>query len=255
MLSEETERQVISVIDIVRAEYQKTKRSLRQRLLWAFPVITFTLAFILTFGMTNSYAESVWNWWYTLLLPGMLAIICHLTIEQEKKTNYFHLVTLPVSKRKLMTGKILYLGCAILISNGIVFAGASLGGLLLTTRVPLGGAAITVLLLTVTQLWEVPVFLFFSERFGMVAELLICLFLTVGGTIIAQTKIWYLFVSAIPMRILCPFLHILPNGLPAQAGDPLLNRGVVAPGICLSVLWFVAATVLFLNWFEKREVN
>lgn len=246
---------MISVLDIVKAEYQKTKRSMRRRLLWAFPAITFALAYLLTLGMTNSYAESVWNWWYTLLLPGMLAILCHLTVAQEKKTNYYHLMTLPTGKRKMLTGKILYLGCAMLASNMIVFAGASFGGLLLTTRVPLGGAAVTVLLLTVTQLWEIPVFLFFSERFGMIAELLICLLLTVGGTIIAQTEKWYLFVSAIPMRILCPFLHILPNGLPAKTGDPLLDRSVVVPGICLSVLWFAAAAVLFQNWFEKREVN
>ncbi len=243
------------MINIVKAEYQKTKSSIRRKLIWAFPMITFALAFIFTLGMTNSYAESVWNWWYTLLLPGMLAIICHLSMTQEKKTNYYNLMTLSTGKRKLMTGKIIYMGCVILNSNMIVFAGASLGGFLLSSRVPLGGAAITVLLLTATQLWEIPVFLFLSERFGMIAELLICLFLTVGGTIIASTGKWYLLVSAIPMRVLCPFLHILPNGLPAEAGNPLLDMGVVVPGICLSIIWFVFATVLFLNWFEKMEVK
>lgn len=154
-----------------------------------------------------------------------------------------------------MTGRILWLGCAILLANAIVFVGASLGGFLLTTRVPIGGAATAVLLLTVTQLWEIPVFLFFSERFGMIAELLFCLFVTVGGIIIASTGKWYFVVSAIPMRILCPCLHILPNGLPAEVGNPLLDRGVVVPGICLSVLWFVLAAVFYLKWFEKREVN
>lgn len=243
------------VINIVKAEYQKTKRSMRRKFIWAFPMITFALAFVLTLGMTNSYAESVWNWWYTLLLPGMLAIICHLSMVQEKKTSYYNLMTLSASKRKLMMGKIIYMGCVILASNLIVFAGASLGGFLLTTRVPLGGATIAVLLLTATQLWEIPVFLFLSDRFGMIAELLICLFLTVGGIIFASTGKWYLLVSAIPMRILSPFLHILPNGLPAEAGNPLLNMGVVVPGICLSIIWFVFATFLFLNWFEKREVK
>lgn len=243
------------VINIVKAEYQKTKRSMRRKFIWAFPMITFALAFVLTLGMTNSYAESVWNWWYTLLLPGMLAIICHLSMMQEKKTSYYNLMTLSASKRKLMMGKIIYMGCVILASNLIVFAGASLGGILLTTRVPLGGATIAVLLLTATQLWEIPVFLFLSDRFGMIAELLICLFLTVGGIIFASTGKWYLLVSAIPMRILSPFLHILPNGLPAEAGNPLLNMGVVVPGICLSIIWFVFATFLFLNWFEKREVK
>ena len=104
-------------------------------LIWAFPVIVFVLAFVLTLGMTNAYAESVWNWWYTLLLPGMLAIICHLSIMREKKTKYYHLMTLPVSKRKLMMGKIIYMGCVILVSNMMIFAGASLGGILLTTCV------------------------------------------------------------------------------------------------------------------------
>ena len=33
-----------------------------------------------------------------------------------------------------------------------------------------------------------------------------------------------------PMRILCPFLHILPNGIPTEAGNPLLDMRVVVPG-------------------------
>lgn len=47
-----------------------------------------------------------------------------------------------------------------LFSNVIVFAGATLGGFLLTTHVPVGGALIAVLFLTVSELWEIPVALF-----------------------------------------------------------------------------------------------
>ncbi|MGN1165280.1 MAG: lantibiotic immunity ABC transporter MutE/EpiE family permease subunit [Lachnospiraceae bacterium] len=241
------------VLSIVRAEYLKTGKSMRRVLIWAFPTIVFALAFVLTLGMTNAYAESVWNWWYTLLLPGMLAITCYLSIMQEKKTRYYNLMTLSTSKRKLMMGKIIYLGCVILVSNMIIFVGASLGGFLLSTCVPLGGAAIAILALTISQLWEIPLLLFLSERFGMIVELLICLFLSVGGVIIAPTGKWYFFVSAIPMRILCPLLHILPNGIRAEDGNPLLDVGVVLPGICLSIIWFILATILFLNWFDKRE--
>ena len=227
--------------------------SMSLALIWMFPILTFTLAFVLTLGMTNAYAESVWNWWYTLLLPGMLSIICYLSVMRDKKTRYYNLITLPVSKKNLMMGKIVYMGCAILASNMIIFAGASLGGFLLTTCVPSSGAAIAVLALTIVQLWEIPLLLFLSERFGMIVELLVCLFLTVGGTILAPTGKWYFFASAIPMRVLCPFLHILPNGIPAKAGDPLLDMKVVFPGICLSIVWLVLGTILFLNWFDKRE--
>ena len=241
------------MLSIVMAEYLKTKKSMGRVLIWGFPIITFALAFVLTLGMANAYAESVWNWWYTLLLPGMLAITCYLSIAREKKTKYYHLMTLSVSKRKLMTGKIIYMGCVILVSDMIIFAGASLGGFLLTTCVPLKGALAAVLVLTISQLWEIPLFLFLSERFGMIVELLVCLFLTVGGIIIAPTGKWYFFVSSIPMRILCPLLHILPNGVRAEEGNPLLDMGVVLPGICISIIWFVAAAFLFLNWFDKRE--
>ena len=241
------------MLSILRAEYLKTKKSMGRVLVWAFPIIVFALAFVLTLGTTNAYAESVWNWWYTLLLPGMLAITCYLSITREKKTGYYHLMTLSASKRKLMMGKIIYMGCVILVSDMIIFAGASLGGFLLTTCVPTGGAAIAIAVLTISQLWEIPLLLFLSERFGMIVELLVCLFLTVSGIIIAPTEKWYLFVSAIPMRILCPLLHILPNGIRAEEGNPLLDMGVVVPGICLSIIWFILATILFINWFDKRE--
>ena len=241
------------MLSILRAEYLKTKKSMGRVLVWAFPIIVFALAFVLTLGTTNAYAESVWNWWYTLLLPGMLAITCYLSITREKKTGYYHLMTLSASKRKLMMGKIIYMGCVILVSDMIIFAGASLGGFLLTTCVPAGGAAIAIAVLTISQLWEIPLLLFLSERFGMIVELLVCLFLTVSGIIIAPTEKWYLFVSAIPMRILCPLLHILPNGIRAEEGSPLLDMGVVLPGICLSIIWFILATILFINWFDKRE--
>ena len=243
------------MVNIVKAEHQKAKRTMSIALVWTFPMIVFALAFVLTLGMTKAYSESVWNWWYTLLLPGMLAIICYLSMMREKKTRYYNLVTLATSKRKLMLGKIIYMGCVILVANTIVFVGASLGGVLLTTNVPAGGAALAVLVLTIAQLWEIPLFLYLSERFGMVVELLICLVLTVGGIFFAQTGKWYICVSAIPMRILSPLLHILPNGIRAEADHPLLDRGVVFPGIFLSIIWFIFATVFFLKWFDKREVK
>lgn len=243
------------MVNILKAEHQKAKRTMRQKFIWIFPLLTCALAFLFTLGMTNAYAESVWNWWYTLLLPGMIALFCYLSVAQEKKIKYYHLTTLPTGRSQLLIGKIIYIGGMILASNMIVFAGASLGGFLLTTHVPVGEALMAVLFLTVSELWEIPVALFLSERFGMIVNLFVCLFITVSGVVISQTRIWYVLVSAIPMRIMCPLLHILPNGLAAEAGNPFLNTGVIAPGICLSIIWFVLATFLFLKWFERREVK
>lgn len=95
----------------------------------------------------------------------------------------------------------------------------------------------------------------YNERFGMIVNLFVCLFITVSGVVISQTRIWYVLVSAVPMRMMCPLLHVLPNGLAAEAGNPLLDTGVIVPGMCLSIIWFVFVTVLFLKWFERREVK
>ena len=53
---------------------------------------------------------------------------------------------------------------------------------------------------------------------------------------------------------MCPLLHVLPNGLAAEAGNPLLDTAVIVPGMCLSIIWFVFVRVLFLKWFERRAI-
>ena len=55
------------MVNIVKAEHQKAKRTMRQKFIWIFPLLTCVLAFWLTLGMTNAYAESVWNWWLSLI--------------------------------------------------------------------------------------------------------------------------------------------------------------------------------------------
>ena len=154
------------------------------------------------------------------LLPGDdCSIFVIFSVAQEKKIKYYHLMTIPTDRRKLLLGKIIYIGYMILFSNVIVFAGATLGGFLLTTHVPVGGALIAVLFLTVSELWEIPVALFLSERFGMIVNLFVCLFITVSGVVISQTRIWYVLVSAIPMRMMCPLLHVFYQmDLPQKQG-------------------------------------
>ena len=83
------------MVNIIKAEHQKAKRTMRKKFIWGFPLLTFVMAFIFTLGMTNAYAESVWNWWYTLLLPGMIALFCYLSVAQEKKIKYYHLLLHP----------------------------------------------------------------------------------------------------------------------------------------------------------------
>ena len=185
----------------------------------------------------------------------MIAIVSYLSVIREKKDGYYNIKTLPMEQRKLMLGKIAYLGILVLVSNVVLFAGATVGGAILTTSIPVIGAAITVVVLTITELWQIPLFLFLSEKFGMVVELIVCLFINVLGIIVAPSEKWFILVSAISMRVVTPLLHVLPNGLRAQAGEPLLSSFVILPGILIALAHFMLLTYLYLNWFEKREVK
>ena len=176
----------------------------------------------------------------------MIAIVSYLSVIREKKNGYYNIKTLPMEKRKLMLGKIAYLGILVLVSNVVLFAGATVGGAILTTSIPVIGAAITVVVLTITELWQIPLFLFLSEKFGIINVL---------GIIVAPSEKWFILVSAISMRVVTPLLHVLPNGLRAQAGEPLLSSFVILPGILIALAHFMLLTYLYLNWFEKREVK
>lgn len=53
---------------------------------------------------------------------------------------------------------------------------------------------------------------------------------------------------------MCPILGILPNGLFAKPGDPLLNPNVIPVGIVISALLFLLLMLITTNWFEDQEV-
>ena len=80
--------------------------------------------------------------------------------------------------------------------------------------------------------------------------------MTAGGTaVLADSAFWWTVPFSIPVRLMCPALGLLPNGLAVPAGDALLSGNVILPGILLSLGWFAAAAVLFLRWFDKTEVK
>lgn len=244
------------MIALIRAELLKQKRTFARSLPVIAPVTAIFLAVVLMMGRTDVYAQSIWNWWYTLLLPAMLAMICYLNIAKEKKQHFFHLTAFETEKKQLMAAKLLTMALQMLAANLILCAGAVLiGNVIFTSTVPLMGALAAVLVLTLTYLWEIPLYLFLSIRFGLLADMLVCLTITVSGIILSQTPVWMYAGSAIPMRLMCPLLYVLPNGLCAEAGNAMLNAGVLLPGLCLSLVWFVLAGLLFLRWFDQSEIK
>lgn len=242
--------------NIIKAEYLKHRHTFEPVLPVIAPVITLLLVWVLIGGQENAFPAGAWNWWYVILLPGMLAVMCYLDIMKEKKNRYYYLNTFAIARKKLMLGKIIHLSEGLFLANLILFAGATIGGVLLGTTISIRGAAAGVLLLTVSYLWEIPLYLFLSARFGMFADIFLCMIISIGGVVtLADTNLWWLCPSSIPIRLMCPVLGLLPNGLLIPAGSRLLNTNVILPGILLCLVWFVVMSSLFFIWFEKMEVK
>ena len=241
---------------MIEVEHLKCRRTFGKILPVVAPLVTLFLVLVLTGGLADAFPAGAWNWWYATLLPGTLAVMCYLSITKDRKNRYYNLRGLSISGRQLIFGKMLYLALGLLAANGILFLGATIGGFLFGSTIPASGAALATILLTLSYLWEIPVYLFLSARFGMFADVFVCMVLSIGGVATLSDKSsWWLCPSSIPVRLMCPTLGLLPNGLPIPAKSELWSESVILPGIMLSLGWFVVCAVLFAWWFEEMEVK
>ena len=96
--------------------------------------------------------------------------------------------------------------------------------------------------------------MFLSARFGLLADVLCAMTLSgLGVAFLADQNLWWLCPSAIPARLMCPVMGLLPNGLPLPAGSALWDGGVLLPGLLLSLAWLAVLTLLVLRYFEQGE--
>lgn len=238
---------------LIKAESLKLRHTFGKALPVAAPLFTVLAAFLLTGGgRGNALPAGTWNWWYTLLLPGMLAVLCYLGTGKDKKIRDYHLRMLPEDIDRCLIWKIMYYILALTASNFLLFVGALLGGKLFGTTFGAWEGFCGFLLLSIASLWEVPFYLLLSARFGMAATVLGCVVLSLGGVAgLADTDFWWLCPSAVPSRLMCPVLGILPNGLPVPTDSSLRDCKIILPGIVISLLWFMLLSRLVI-WQSGR---
>lgn len=242
--------------NIILAEHLKLKNTFGRKVVVVAPVLISLMALLFTLGMDQAFPAGAYNWWYSTMLPGMLAVLCYLVIKKDKKTKYYNIFLLHSLPSKSWVGKTMYCALGLVVSNFIIFIITALGGILVGTTISVQGGFFGALLLSITYLWEIPLFLFLSARFGMFAAIFTSLVLEISGTVtLADQSMWWVYPPSIPIRLMCPVLGILPNGLPVPGGSELLNTNVILPGVSISVLLFLGLLFLTASWFQKMEVK
>lgn len=194
-----------------------------------------------------------------MILPGYITLITALINQnEEKKLRYRAVFALPASLRKTWIAKIMLIGIYIAAACIIHLTGMILGKTVYFTRstITIYQMLAATLILIIISLWQVPLCLFLSKKFGMMAAILINV---AGGIFLgiftASKSFWWTCPYSWETRLMCPVLGIMPNGELAKSGDPLLNSGVVPVGIIMSIVLFILLLLITAKWFFKQEVK
>lgn len=243
------------MIAVIRSEKLKMRHSFGEFLPVSAVGLQVVISLLLSMG-TDYYSINAWNWWYTMILPGMLAVLCYLGIKKEKRQHYANMLATHVLPERCWIGKILYCALKLLCANLLIFFGTFVGGILTGSPIPPVNGLAAAVLLSVCYLWEIPLYLMLAARFGMFASIFTCMALTIGSLIaLGASRLWWVCPASIPFRLMCPVLQIMPNGLLVDPNSHYMNAGVIAPGVVLSLLWFVALTFVTAHWFCNTEAR
>lgn len=247
----------------MQAEMLKYKHTAVGKLTILMPLICVAMSAVLTHIY---FAVDGYNWWYTGMYTGFLALICGIISEKEKKMGNRAVHSLPCDMKKLWDAKVCY---GLLMSAGamvfltvVIIAVAFLLETVLQVNFILRPSLLEQLaacvLLWLSFCWQIPWCLFLAQTIGRIPMLIIHFVGTELMTIILSlSPIYMFFPGAIGARMMCPLLKIMPNGLPAQTGEMtfaprLINPSSIPIGIAASVLWFLMILGITRIWYQRR---
>ena len=244
-------------MNYLQAEHLKHKRTFVRKLLLLLPLITVLISFLSPhWFQLNSY-----NWWYILLCPGFLTLLCSLVERRDNdKLKYQTAILLPISLSRFWLSKIgiaaiyYFLGNIIFLCLNLVggfFFGLTYG---LPLTISVGNAVAGTACIVLVNLWEIPLCLWISGKFGMfVTVLLNCGIGSILGILMSDTYFWILCPYSWVPRLMISVLGIMPNGLPVSVenqGEPILMIWIT---ILISLSLFLFLSIVTAKYFEKRR--
>ena len=243
----------------IQGENLKHKRTFTKTLIILAPFVTALMNFFapLWFQL-NSY-----NWWYILLYPGFLTLICALIEQRDNgKLKYRAVVPLPVSQNKIWKAKIGVAGLYSCIGNVIFLLLNLLGGfaILAIHEIPLTigvwEAIAGTVCIVIASLWEIPLCVWLSKKVGIFLTVILNAGLgSVLGIFAATTSLWVICPYSWVPHLMISVLGILPNGEPVADWSITMSAWMIMLTLCLSLVWFAVLSFLTARWFEKQEVG
>ncbi|OFI06670.1 ABC-2 family transporter protein [Clostridium acetireducens DSM 10703] len=243
------------------SENMKIKRKFVKRLVWIAPIMVILLSVFLT---SNYFQVSIYNWWYTSILPGVIAIEGCFLYKIDGFMKNKSIMALPVDLKKVWIAKILVAVKNIVISCMIIFIAGQLSVFVIPMRsesnISMLSGFIGILVMIITSIWQIPLWFFLGNKIGILPTIILSFATNIFSTVIAVKKFWWINPFSYTSRLMCPILRILPNGLLAKEGSitftpELLNTSSIPLGIGVSIVLFIVITYLTAKWYERQEVK
>ncbi|MEG1862660.1 MAG: lantibiotic immunity ABC transporter MutE/EpiE family permease subunit [Oscillospiraceae bacterium] len=241
------------MLNYIKADFLKQKHKFTLKLLWLAPITPMILSLALMGGMF--FTENSFNWWYTLLLPAAISMIVAFNTSAEKRYNRHGLFSVCVSKRKLWLSGVISNSISLLIINLVFFLLISLFTWFFGFELSMGKNFFACLVLFITFAWQIPLLMLLSEKTGKYITIFTALISNIAfGIFFAPTKLW-IVPFAIPSRLMCPIVGVMPNGLPVQSGSNLADSSVIMVGILIPLILYFMVTFFTASLFDKSEVK
>lgn len=239
------------MVEIIKAEFQKSKRTTTNKFALLTPVFTILLCVLWGGGQSGAY-----NWWYVMFLPGMIALISAQVITRDSSLSYKGVLLYPQDKGSVWLGKIFYISILLIFSSLIFMIGIEVIGFLFGATIPLRANIFATLILTLTFLFTIPICLFLTVQFNMFVAVLFNIGMTIIGVVSFDTNsILRYSPYGTSSALMVPILHILPNGLQVAENSSLLKGDFIIKDTVINIIAFILLTILTTICFKKKEVN
>jgi len=238
------------MLDLIKCERLKYKRTVIKKLIFLIPIaVTFLGIVMIPYNTNQLFA---YNMWYLFMLPFLVGYIVSSMVAIEKKHLYHGLLGVFEDKKKLWYAKTFY-GIIIIFLANVVMSIFGIGfKFVFNSPVGVKETIIAMLVLSIVYAWQVPLFMCFSRKINFIIVSAIATVLNVGLSINFALKVWWL-PFAMPTRLMCPLLKIYPNGEVVEDGSKYLDNGIVAPSIVISIILLIVVTIVTAKLFEKEE--
>lgn len=242
------------MISCIVSEHIKFKRTFIKKLAIIAPIFTILIAALLQAG-TAYIEQGSYNYWYTIIFPGILPLVCAGVIKKDsKKLKNRAILCLPFDPAEAWVSKILVCMWFSFLSCGIFFIVITFAKFSRINEIPILNSIEASLLIFITTLWQIPLCLFIADSLGSVSALLINFIFTVIGVSFSPA-IGIAFPYSTTSLLMCPIINVLPSGLHTPANSPLKNSSIILPGIIITVALFIVLSILTSLWFRKREAK